>query len=430
MSKNEIIHNASKDAMDVRSKRRYRVVFNVFRPLLGLFTRFQFRYKAIPFYEEKDKTYLIVSNHTGALDPIFLAQSFKRPIFFVASDHLFRSAFIRNLLDFLVAPIPISKSRIDLKAIRDIKTCLDNKHTVAIFPSGNRSRSGPEEPIPPATGKLLKILKSPVLFYRIEGGYLSSPRWARHPRKGQMSGEVVMHLTKEDLAKHSVEEIDEMLKNFTDANPYLPNRKNNIPYRGRRRAEYLERLLWICPSCLGITTLQSENHTFSCSCGFSIVYEKTGYFGPASYNEKDEQWAKQFPHVDALYQWQKNTIKQIFTKEWFDALDENQAIFTDEGERLIETQRARRNLRLLKGTIRLYKNRLEYIGAKSGEKRTFALKDLHSLSVIGPQLLQFHDRLSDKVYESVNKNPRSAYKYIDMIQQIHCLQSRKKDAVE
>lgn len=403
---------------DYRCKPRYRILFASLRPFVRLLTWLLFNYKPIRFHENKDQNYFILSNHTGSLDPLFLTLSFDRPIFFVASDHLFRLGWVSKVLDYLVAPIPIVKSKLDLKALRVIRNELEAGRTVALFPSGNRSVAGPEEKIPPATGKLLKMLKIPVLLFRLEGGYLTSPRWAKHHRRGKMSGSVVMHLTKEDLEQHSAAELDDMLVRFLDANPYSLPTRHKIKYRGCRPAEHLERVLYVCPGCQRLATLHSHKDLLSCSCGFAIRYTNTGQFAPATWNPADQLWSERYPNVEAFYSWQREHLAATFSETEPAAIPVDQVMFTDERESLTLTQRARHNSHRIKGNLTLYINRLEYRDEKSGEVLAFPLTDISDLSCIGPQRLQFTDARDGSVYESQNRQPRSAYKYIDVIQAI------------
>ncbi len=81
-----------------------------------------------------DQPALIMANHVTDLDPFFLATGFKRPIFFVASDHIFRLGVISSIIRFLVAPIPIVKSRIDLRTIRTINKVIADGGLVGLFP--------------------------------------------------------------------------------------------------------------------------------------------------------------------------------------------------------------------------------------------------------------------------------------------------------
>ncbi|MDD4541471.1 MAG: lysophospholipid acyltransferase family protein, partial [Eubacteriales bacterium] len=366
----------------------------------------------------KDENYIILSNHTGAMDPVMLAFSFNRPIFFVASDHISRLGIASKILDFLVAPIPIVKSKLDLQALREINKELENGNTVALFPSGSRSVSGPEEPIPPATSKLLKILKKPVLLYRIEGGYLSSPRWARSHRRGKMSGQVVRELTVADIERYTVPELDQILLEYLDANPYTSEKKNTIKYRGRNYAQYLERIFWHCPSCLRLSTIKSEKDIVYCDCGFRLRYDSTAYFVPASDTAADQACAIRFPHVDSFYQWQLEELKKHFSAKNLATMNLKQAIFSDQKETLILTSKAHKNKKVLHGTLSLYPDCLEYLDPHREVSFRFPLTSIFEIDCIGPQRLQFTDRRDQLVYESFNEQARSAYKYIETIKQI------------
>lgn len=388
---------------------------------MRLFCALKFNYHPIRFTTNPEQNYIIISNHTGALDPIFLSLSFDRPVFFLASEHIFRNPWVRKILRFMVAPIPFSKTSLDLSSLREIKTIADHGHTLSFFPSGNRSVSGPEEPIPRATSKLLKLLNTPVLFYRIEGGYLSSPRWAKSPRRGRMSGEVVLHLSAEEIREISHKELDQMLYKFLDANPYSSSRNHNIAYKNRNRAEYLERILWLCPHCGEVGTLYSQKHDLHCECGFGLHYGENGRFEPLSPNKTHEHWAEIFPHVDAIYQWQATEIKKRYTSEYLETLQPDEALFCDEHETLHRITRAQAKDPMLSGTLSLYKDRIEVRDSNSGMAFVLPIANIMNTSCIGPQLLQIAEKTANQIYEFQNIKPRSAYKYIQLITHIQSL---------
>lgn len=409
---------------DYRGSYRYRVIFVVLRPFVRFLMWVLFNYKPIRYHEDKNKAYFILSNHTGALDPLLLALSFHRPVFFVASDHIFRLGWLSRLLDWLVAPIPIVKSKVDLAAIRTMHHELNSGRTVALFPSGSRSVDGSEEPIPQATAKLLKKLKMPVLLYRLEGGYLTSPRWAKHHRRGRMYGSVIMHFTEKDLETTETAELSRMLDQFLEANPYRSPRRLEIPYRGRKLAESLERIIYLCPSCERLATLHSQNDILSCPCGFSLRYEETGGFGQTSWNPEDQQWANKFPDVSSLYQWQLKHMEQVITPGAMAVRDADTPFFTDKHEKFTMTQRAKRNIKLFTAELRLYKDRLKFRDEKSGEIKSFPIREIMDITVIGPQLIQFTHQPTGMTYESQNKKPRSAYKYVNLILHLKQLDKR------
>jgi 1-acyl-sn-glycerol-3-phosphate acyltransferase len=68
---------------------------------------------------------------------------------------------------YLVAPIPIVKSQMDLRTLRQIRETIRDGGLVGLFPEGNRSFHGRTMFIPPSTGKLVKQLGCTVLLYRL-----------------------------------------------------------------------------------------------------------------------------------------------------------------------------------------------------------------------------------------------------------------------
>lgn len=407
--------------------KRHKIVYTLLRPFFRLFLRLKYNYRAESFCPPDMKSpYFILASHTGALDPFMLAMSFKEPIYFVASDHIFRLGLISKIINWLVAPIPIVKSQIDLQAMRQIVSISREGGIVCLFPSGNRSFTGSELPIPDATGKLIRHMKCNILFYRFEGGYLSSPRWARHSRRGQLSGRVVRSLTAHETAAMTPEELNNLAAELLQTDPYQNSRPGPINYRGRKLAEYLERVLFVCPSCQGITTLKSSGCRLSCSCcDFSADYLENGWF--KGLNNNSQKIISRLPHTAAF---------DSFQREWLEDLLMNPArrshyyfdpIFFDLEENLIRTSRAEHNELIITGSLRLFRDRME-LEDTDERKIVFAICDLGRLSVHGPQVFQFYDSKSDVVYELKSARPRSAYKYliaIDLLKR-HCSEIKEE----
>ncbi len=98
-------------------RRRHRAVFAVFRGIFGMHTKIRYNFKAVK--TKLKPPFLLMSNHVTTFDPIFASLSFKCPIYWCASDDIFNIPVASGLLRHLVAPIPISKSSLDMQAIRD-----------------------------------------------------------------------------------------------------------------------------------------------------------------------------------------------------------------------------------------------------------------------------------------------------------------------
>ena len=95
-------------------KFRHKLIYAILSPVLKIFFRLVYGYRGLAEgVLKKNEPALILSNHNGALDPFFLALSFKSPVYFLASDHIFRLGFISKVIEYLVRPIPIVKSQLD-----------------------------------------------------------------------------------------------------------------------------------------------------------------------------------------------------------------------------------------------------------------------------------------------------------------------------
>ena len=218
---------------------------------------------------EKGKPNLIICNHQTAWDMVVLYMSFNKPLYFVASDDLFFERYSKAL-EFIFAPIPKSKSLRDVGAIRGMKQVVNEGGNVAIFPEGNRTYSGRTESIDPAIAKLVRFLKVPVIVYNLEGGYGVMPRWGQKIAKGKYIGKVKRIINPEDYEKMSDEELYQTIVNELA----VDDTKLNIHVSGKRRAEYLERLLYICPDC-GLSEFESHGNTFKCKkCGKEYTYNE------------------------------------------------------------------------------------------------------------------------------------------------------------
>jgi 1-acyl-sn-glycerol-3-phosphate acyltransferase len=345
-------------------KRRHYVVFTVLRPFFRLFARIAYEYRAIPGPKlRKNEAALILSNHNGPLDPFFLALSFKRPIAFVASDHIFRLGWISSLIRFLVAPIPIVKSQLDLRSLRQIRSVIEDGGLVGLFPEGNRSFNGRTSFIPPSTGKLAKQLNCTLLLYRFDGGYLTTPRWSRYRRKGTYRGQVVQKIEADNLKARSPESIYRDIQEALTVDAFEAQRDQPVAFHGRRLAETLELVLFICPKCCKLATLYSQDDRFRCTCGLHVRYLETGFFEPVDDWSKQQQASGSFlESVAAWDQWQKHVLPTILFENGTLDIKGEQPLFTDKCQRLVLTERAHRSHKINQGQLRLYSDRLVFEG--------------------------------------------------------------------
>ena len=100
----------------------------------------------------------------------------------------------------------------------------------------------------PATGRLVKTAGCGLVTYRLEGGYFASPRWGGASiRRGYLHGSPVKVYTPEMLQGMTNEELHTAITQDLFEDAYARQLANPKPYRSKKRAMFMERMLFIWP---------------------------------------------------------------------------------------------------------------------------------------------------------------------------------------
>ena len=193
---------------------------------------------------------LLVSNHVSAWDPLIVAMSLKhKQLYYVASEHLFRMGLVSKALEYLVAPIPRRKASSGFETVKACLRRLKDGQSVGLFAEGEQSWDGRTAPIFPATGKLAKSSGATLITYRIEGAYLSLPRWGHGIRRGAVHGGVVNIYSPEQLKTMTAKEVTAAIQRDISEDAWERQRMRPVRYRGKNLAEGIERAIYLCPAC-------------------------------------------------------------------------------------------------------------------------------------------------------------------------------------
>ena len=84
--------------------KRHAFFWKILRPIVALFAKLRFGY-TYEIAENLPDKYIVLSNHVTDYDPIFVAASFPRQMYFVASEHVARWKTLYKLLKYLHEPI-------------------------------------------------------------------------------------------------------------------------------------------------------------------------------------------------------------------------------------------------------------------------------------------------------------------------------------
>ena len=226
-----------------RRRRIWRVLVWLLRPFL----KRRFRMEAAP--AEVPGPCLIVANHVTNWDPLLLAMSFPAtPIRFVASEHIFRHGRVSRLLERLAAPIPRRKASSGADTVKACLRALRDGETVCIFAEGDACWDGLTHEVFPATGKLARSSGAALVTYRLEGGYLTLPRWSKKRRPGRMRGAVVGVYPPEELKAMKGPEITALIDRDIFEDAWARQRAEHVRYRAEDRAVGIEKGFFLCPA--------------------------------------------------------------------------------------------------------------------------------------------------------------------------------------
>jgi len=367
----------------------------VFIPALFLLYGFRFDRKSAKGIK---RPCLILSNHQAGFDQFALAMGFKFGINYVATDTIFRHGLLSRLMVALVRPIPFSKGSSDLIALKSMMAVIKAGGCVGMFPSGNRSFYGDECKIVPGIGRLAKKFNVPLVLVQLRGGFNTLPRWKAKPNKGKVAAVVTRVVQPEELAAMAGGEIDEIIRREIGFDEFAWNKTAQIVYRGRRKAEYLESVLFYCPECksLGQTKgggLRSKGSEFFClDCGARVMINGTGFFEKVSN-------AENLP--DTILEWGRMQIDYVKSFD-FSAFADS-PLFIDGDVIFSRAERAKKEHFLGKGAIELYADRLVVCG------REFQFVDI-TTAIQGVRKMTIYRK--DEVYAVLCPHRTNLMKYM------------------
>ena len=283
-------------------KFRHKVVTALLAPPFGIYVRWKYGIKIEKFRNQGKRPYLILMNHQTAYDQFFVALTFNRPVYYLASEDIFSMGWVSRLIEWLVAPIPIKKQTTDLQAVKNCIRIAKEGGTICLSPEGNRTFHGKTVYINPAIAGLARKLGLPIAIFRIEGGYGVQPRWSDVVRGGGMRSYVKRVIEPEEFADLNNDQLYQLL--LQELNHDETSVTGAYPHK--QNAEFLERVVYVCPEC-GLSEFESNGDIVTCKrCNMQIRHRDT---------KELEGIGHQFPHrfVADWYEWQNDYINNLDT---------------------------------------------------------------------------------------------------------------------
>ena len=279
---------------------RHKVVTEIARWILTPYILLTYGVKVEKFKQQGKRNYLILLNHQTPFDQFFVGMALKGPVYYVATEDIFSMGWISNVIRWIIAPIPIRKQTTDINAVMNCIRVAREGGTIAMAPEGNRTYSGRTEYMNPAVAGLARKMKLPIALFRIEGGYGVEPRWTDGRRKGPIKAYVSQVIEPEQYLTMSNEDLAATIAKGL----YVDEAQAGGPYVSNKRAEYLERAVYVCPFC-GLAEFESHGNEITCkACGRTVTYGKDKVLSGVGF-------AFPFRFVGQWYDYQKDYVNQM-----------------------------------------------------------------------------------------------------------------------
>ena len=332
---------------------------------------------------------LVIPNHVTAWDPLLVALSFPdNQMYFVASEHIFRWGIVSTLIQWLVSPISRRKGASGADTVMTCIRRIRKGASICLFAEGDSSWDGRTGEIFPATGKLAKACGASLVTYRLEGGYLTKPRWGKGVRRGAMSGHVVGVYSPQHLKTMTADQVNDLIQRDIREDAWARQEAEPVHFRGKAPAEHMECLVYICPACGAVGGLTSHGNQVACRCGFSLTLTDTGSFLPDTPFRNPGEWDD----------WQKRRLPELTPGE-------DGCLFRDTKMILREILPGNKSREMGPGLLEQYADRLVCCGA------CFPMADIEGMSIHNAQVLTV--ALADRYFEITSKSPRCTRKYLD-----------------
>lgn len=205
----------------------------------------------------------------------------------------------------LIGAICTRKFTNDMHLIKSIMKCLKRGDIVGLYPEARYSACGITSYIPQSVAKLVKMAKVPVVVVLHHGNHLHTPFWNhKKKRKVPLHTTFTQVLTKEQVEKLSVDEINKVLQEAFVYDEYKYQKENNILITEKYRADGMHKVLYQCPHCLSEHDMDSKGADLFCKkCNSKWHLNEDGTLTCLTGETK-------FSHVPDWYNWERENVKQ------------------------------------------------------------------------------------------------------------------------
>ena len=372
-----------------------------YRPIVALIAFFK-HYKREGYLKmKKGESYIVLSNHQTGLDGILLPYSFQRHLYGVLTDSFLSKGWVAKMFQHQLGLIGKHKGAVDIKANMDMMRCIREGGSLLIFPEGNRSYAEFQFTMTDGFAKFVRFFKKPIVLFNFHGGTGVDPRFGKTRRKGPFYGEIKRILQPEEYKDWSDEELYKVIQE----NLRVYDSESGDLFKSNERAEYLERMLFVCPKCGKIETLHSEGNYLYCkNCGLKVEFTEDLHL-------KSDDPEFKFTKLVDWYNYQIRWVKN------YEVTDDE--IFHDEEATLYVSHPGKKRELIAKGPVIL-----------SGKTIKFAEKsiDIAGIEIASPiNGTNFNFSTKDEDYLVIGSERFNPLKYVLMFNKLDT-EMKKKNA--
>lgn len=269
----------------------------------------KFKYNLIGMDKLPKEPTLIFANHSSFLDAKIVFKIFKKRPFNIVSA---KDSFIgKRWLMRRLGCFPTHKFVNDIQLVKDIQYCLTKlKTSVIIFPEAGYTFDGTKTVLPDSLGKMVKMMKVPVISLIIKGAFSRDPLYNNlQLRKVRAEADVKLLLTPEEISQKSHSEITDMINKEFDFDQFRWQYENGINITEKFRADYLERILYKCPYCLTEGEMVGKGIEIKCNhCGKTHILNELGQLEGVGFDAK-------FNHIPDWTKWERDEVRKEILEE-------------------------------------------------------------------------------------------------------------------
>ena len=264
----------------------------------------KFKYNLIGMEKLPKEPMLILVNHSSFLDAKIIFKIFKNRPFNIISA---KDSFIgKRWLMRRLGCVPTHKFVNDIQLVKDIQYCLTKlKTSVIIFPEAGYSFDGTKTVLPDSLGKMVKLMKVPVVSIIIKGAFARDPLYNNlQVRKVKAYADVKLLYNKDEISSFTYDQINEKINDEFGFDQFKWQYENNIKITEKFRADELNRILYKCPYCLTEGKMIGKGTKIICEhCGKVHELNELGQLTGVGFEAK-------FNHIPNWTKWEREEVRK------------------------------------------------------------------------------------------------------------------------